>query len=245
MKKFTFLLITLIAFSASILAQTIVSTEPENKNVVLEEFTGIHCGYCPQGHAIAQSIQDAHPEDVVLINIHAGSFAVPSAGEPDFRTPWGAAIDAQADVAGYPAGTVNRHYWPNWAQQGGTAMSRNYWTSASNQILTEASYLNVGLEATIVTSTRQLVVTVEVYYTGDSPESTNKLNVAILQDNIQGPQSGGTYPYNHMHMLRHLLTGQWGLRFQKQVKAHFTQILLLMKYQQITMMFLLCLKILR
>ncbi len=212
MKKFTFLIAGLLIM-ASAMAQNIVGTDPENKNVVLEEFTGIHCGFCPQGHAIAQGIQNNHPDDVVLINIHAGAFAVPSGSEPDFRTPWGAAIDAQADVAGYPAGTVNRHYWPGWSQGGGTAMSRGNWTSASNQILAEPSYLNVGLEATIVTSTRQLVVEVEVYYTGDSPESTNKLNVAILQDNIYGPQTGGGAGnnYKHMHMLRHLLTGQWGV----------------------------------
>ena len=179
MKKFTFLLIGALIMVSGAMAQNIVGTDPENKNVVLEEFTGIYCGFCPQGHAIAQGIQNANPDDVVLINIHAGSFANPSGNDPDYRTPWGAAIDAQADVAGYPAGTVNRHYWPGWSQGGGTAMSRGNWTAASNQILAQPSYLNVGLEATIVTSTRQLVVEVEVYYTDDSPESTNKLNVAI------------------------------------------------------------------
>jgi len=65
---FTFLLA--VTFSASsLVAQTIVGTDPENKNVVLEEFTGIHCSWCPTGHALAQGIQDAHPDDVALINI--------------------------------------------------------------------------------------------------------------------------------------------------------------------------------
>jgi hypothetical protein len=44
--------------------QTIVSTSPENKKVVLEEFTGIKCVFCPQGHAIAQAIQNNNPDDV-------------------------------------------------------------------------------------------------------------------------------------------------------------------------------------
>jgi hypothetical protein len=30
--------------------QTPVSQSPLNKNVVLEELTGINCGYCPDGH---------------------------------------------------------------------------------------------------------------------------------------------------------------------------------------------------
>ncbi len=102
---FAFIGITLVA-------QTIVSTSPENKNVILEEFTGIHCGYCPQGHAIAQSIQDANPNDVFLINIHQGGYATPGTGEPDFRTDFGDAIAGQSGLTGYPAGTVNRHIFP-------------------------------------------------------------------------------------------------------------------------------------
>lgn len=204
---FTLLMVYAIGFS-----QTIVGTDPENKNVVLEEFTGIHCVFCPDGHAIAQSIYDAHPDDVLLVYIHQGSFATPSGSEPDFRTQWGNAIAGQSGLTGYPAGTVNRHLFSGWSQGSGTAMSRNYWTSASNQIMAAPSYLNVGAEATIVTSTRQLVVEVEVYYTDNSPVSSNYLNVAILQNNILGPQTGGNMGSNyvHKHMLRHFLTGQWG-----------------------------------
>ena len=54
-----------------------VSTTPENKNVILEEFTGIYCGYCPDGHRLAQELHDNNPGDVVLINIHTGSYATP------------------------------------------------------------------------------------------------------------------------------------------------------------------------
>jgi hypothetical protein len=209
--KHLFSFILFILFTASLFSQTIVGTDPENKNVVLEEFTGIHCGYCPQGHAIAQSILDNHPDDVVLIAIHTGGYAVPGNGEPDFRTEWGAAIAGQSGLTGYPAATVNRHLFPGWSQGSGTAMSRNYWSAAADQILASPSYLNVGAEATLVTSTRQLVVYVEVYYTGDSPNETNLLNVAVMQNNIYGYQSGGGSNYRHMHMLRHLLTGQWGI----------------------------------
>jgi hypothetical protein len=223
MKKISTLIFLIIATFTFVNAQTFVSTDPENKKVILEEFTGIHCGYCPDGHAIAQGIQNANPGEVFLINVHAGGYAVPSGNEPDYRTPWGAAIDGQAGVAGYPAGTVNRHDFGSWSMGGGTAMSRGRWSSASNVILAESSYLNVALEATIVTSTRQLVVEVEVYYTGDSPESTNKLNLAILQNNVYGPQSGGGAGnnYKHMHMLRHLMTGQWGIELTQTSAGSF------------------------
>ncbi len=217
MKNLFTLLIATVLMVSYASAQVIVGTDPENKNTVLEEFTGIHCVFCPQGHAIAQGIQNANPDDVFLINIHTGSYAVPSGNEPDFRTVWGTQIAGQSGLVGYPAGTVNRHFFQGWSQGSGTAMSRNRWGSASNQIIAEPSYLNVGLNATIVTSTRQLIVEVEVYYTDDSPASTNYLNVAILQDSISGPQTGGNAGnnYNHMHMLRELLTGQWGVEISE------------------------------
>ena len=213
-------LTTAIFCVSFVFAQTFVSTTPENKNIVLEEFTGIHCVYCPDGHLMAQNLYNANPGDVVLINIHAGSYAVPSAGEPDFRTPFGAAIDGQASVSGYPAGTINRHLFAGLGQSGGTAMSRNSWAGAGTQILAQPSCVNVAAEASLNISTRILTVDVEAYYTDNSIASTNKLNVVLLQNNVEGPQTGGaTYNpgqmlpngnYNHQHMLRHMLTGQWG-----------------------------------
>lgn len=72
--------------------------------------------------------------------------------------------------------------------------------------------MNVAVEATIDVQTRVLVVHVEAYYTGNSPQNTNFLNVALLQNNTKGPQTGGGQGnnYNHMHRLVELLTGQWG-----------------------------------
>ena len=194
-------------------SQTIVSTSPEDRKVVLEEFTGIHCVFCPQGHAIAQAIQDNNPGDVFLINIHVGGFATPNAGEPDFRTPWGTAIAAQSNLAGYPAGTVNRQLFPGQGQNpNSTAMSRGQWTGAANTILADGSHVNVGVEAELNVQTREITVHVEAYYTGNSPQATNLLNVALLQNNTLGPQTGGNAGNNyvHQHRLVHLLTGHWG-----------------------------------
>lgn len=211
-KKLTINLVILLS-TFGLFAQTIVNTSVENRKVILEEFTGMHCVFCPQGHAIAQSIQDNNPGDVFLINIHTGSFSVPGNGEPDFRTPWGSAIAGQSGLVGYPAGTVNRQLFPGQEQGSGTAMSRNQWNSASNQVLPEDSYVNVGVEADIDVSTNELVVHVEAYYTGNSPQNTNLLNVALLQNNTLGPQTGGNMgdEYVHMHRLIDMITGQWGI----------------------------------
>jgi hypothetical protein len=194
-------------------AQTFVNTNPENKKVILEEFTGVNCVYCPQGHTIANNIKNANPNNVFLINIHQGSFSTPGAGQPDFRTTFGNGIAGQTGLTGYPAGTVNRSVFAGLGMAtGATAMGRGNWTNASNQTLNQSSYVNVGVQGVIDAQSRQLTVTVEVYYTGNSPVSTNKLNIALLQNNTLGPQTGGNMGnnYNHMHRLVHMITGQWG-----------------------------------
>jgi len=212
MEKKLLLLLFFTAFSTY--AQTIVSTTQQNKKVILEEFTGVNCQYCPSGHAIAYTIKNANPADVFLINIHVGGFSTPTAGQPDFRTPFGTSIANQSGLTGYPAATVNRVAYTGLSQNGatGTAMSRNNWTNASNQTRNQSSYVNVATTASINVNTRLLTVFVEAYYTGNSPVSSNRLNVALLQNNTLGPQTSGGLGdnYPHQHRLVHMLTGQWG-----------------------------------
>jgi Outer membrane protein Omp28/Secretion system C-terminal sorting domain len=199
-----------------------VSTTPENRNAVIEEWTGIHCGYCPTGHAAVQAAYANNPGDVVAINIHSGGYAVPSGGEPDYRTTNGDAHDAAFGPTGYPSSTLNRR------TIGGEQL---YHPAGSNDadkvptVIAEQSEVNVNIVATLDIVTRQLDVAVEYYYTGNAPSGTNELYVAILQNNMHGPQTSydlGNYNpggwignpangvYNHMHMFRGMMSAQWG-----------------------------------
>ncbi len=209
MRNKIFTLLFLLPVFAGLHAQTLVTTDPQNMNVVLEEYTGIHCQYCPDGHKIAQGIQDANPGRVVLINIHQGSYAVPSGSEPDYRTPFGDALAAQTGLTGYPSGTVNRHVFPGNTT---TALGRGSWGGAADQILATASPVNVGIESNFDAATRLLTVNVELYYTATSATTSNFINVILEQDSVLGPQTNGGAGnfYVHMHMLRYMITGQWG-----------------------------------
>ena len=211
MKKLLLCIFTLAFLIGN--AQTFVNTTPENKNVLLEEFTGISCGYCPDGHLIASQIHDANPNDVAIINIHAGGFANPQGPGTDFRTTEGTAIDAYWGVSGYPSGTVNRV---------GGDMGRSQWSGAATTVLGQSSPVNVAAQASVDMATNVLTVDVEVYYpfaTAPQTVSSNQINVAVVQNNIEGPQSGmsgnpsNVLPngnYNHQHMLRYMMTGTWG-----------------------------------
>lgn len=197
------------ALSATAQTPQFVSTEPSNRNVIIEEFTGVNCGFCPDGHRIVREYEEANPGRAFSINIHNGPYAAM------YATQWGNAIATQSRLSGYPAGTVNRHLFSGTA----TALPRNQFVSAANIIKAMPSFVNVAAQASIDLTTRTLTVNVEVYYTGDAETGTNLLNVALLQDSIIGPQSGASSnpaqvtadgKYIHMNMLRHLLTGQWG-----------------------------------
>jgi hypothetical protein len=220
MKK-VLLSIVLGISTIALFAQIPVPTTPQNKKAIIEEYTGIHCGYCPDGHKIAQLILTNNPGNAFMVAIHTGSYATPGAGEPDYRTAYGTALATQTLLTGYPAGTVNRHNFGHGMVSGGqgTGESRSYWTADATTMMGQASYLNVGVSAQVDYATRVLTVHCQVYYTANSTVTSNKLNIVLLQNNVKGPQSGSSAnptmvtpdgQYLHQHMLREMFTGQWG-----------------------------------
>lgn len=195
--------------SFAISAQTFVSTTPGNRNVLIEEYTGVSCQYCPLGHKAIDFTIKSFPGRAFAINIHQGVFA------SQFSTQWGNALANQASVQSYPSSTLNRH-----AFSGGTIQidpGQSY--PCALQMMDKPAPVNVAATVDIDPVTRLMVVKVEVYYPGNGPGDFNMLNVALVQNNVLGNQTGGSqfYPenmvngqYRHMHILRHLLTGQWG-----------------------------------
>ncbi len=209
MKKIFTLFAALFSMGA-VMAQTptIVSTEPQNRNIIIEEFTGINCGYCPDGHATCNTIAATYPNHAWAINIHQGGYAANT-----YTTQWGNALAQQYSISSYPNATVNR---------GTSATStRSVWVEQAAAVQSQVSPVNVAAEGTIDVETRTLTLHIEAYYTSNSASATNLLNVALLQNNVLGSQAGAanfnpTYllpdgRYRHMHMLRDLITGQWGV----------------------------------
>lgn len=218
-KNVLFISILLLFTSYTLIAQDLVSKDPLPRNVVLEEFTGIYCGFCPEGHKIARELKEANPGRVVLINIHEGSFAIPQtgSGHPDFRTPWGAAIETMSNLAGYPAGMINRQnfvgskYNQQNPDKNSLALNRAGWSAAAADVFADAnSPVNIGAKVERIPGNK-LKIYVELYYTS-SPGQGNKLNVALLENGYIGYQAGalGGENYEHNHILRDLVTGQWG-----------------------------------
>ena len=200
----------LLAFGFTLKAQQYVSTEPANRNVILEEFTGRGCGYCTDGHRIANEIMANNPGRVWAINIHAGGYAQTS--YPNMITQDGNTIHGGFSISGYPTGVVNRST--------SNGVDRGQWNSQANNQMNQASECNIAGMAVVNPQTRTATITVEVYYTGNSTVDQNYLTVAMLQDSILGSQADyGNYnpsqwvgnQYSHMHVLRDVIsTSAWG-----------------------------------
>ncbi len=210
MKRITLALMALLALSFSLKAQQYVSTEPANRNVILEEFTGRGCGYCTDGHRIANELMANNPGRLWAINIHAGGYAQTS--YPNMITQDGNTIHGGFQISGYPTGVVNRTT--------AAGQSRSAWAGIASQQLNQVSECNVAGMAIVNPQTRLATITVEVYYTGNSTVDQNFLTVAMLQDSILGSQADyGNYnptqwlngQYVHMHILRDVISeSAWG-----------------------------------
>lgn len=193
----------------------LASKTPSNRVAVLEDFTGVRCGYCPDGHVKAAAAQFELGEDkFIIMAVHGGGYAAPAPGWANFTTPFAASLISQSGVAGYPAGTINRIKAEDLGvapqNPGGIAMSRGSWKTAAEAVLAMPSPVNIGSKAEFNSATRELKVYVDLYYTGEETVDNN-INVAFMQDKLMSKQSGApTNPYEQNHVLRDLITEQWG-----------------------------------
>lgn len=206
--------VLLLVFSGRLFSQTIVSTTPENRRAVIEEFGGMYCVYCPHGHDILAELDQGLDDQLILINYQTGPYATPIGNDPDLGNDYSDALEELSQLSGYPAATANRHVFPGLEQSvpGSTALGRNNWTEAVTEVLQESAPVNIAAEASVNISTRQLELYIEYYYTADAEVESNRLHVAVLQNNVLAPQHGGNAGsyYEHQHLFREFLTGQWG-----------------------------------
>ena len=210
--KNIFILSSLTIWASVVTAQGIpVSQNTSNRNALLEEFTGVNCQFCPDGHRIADELVAANPGRVVAVNIHSGSYA---SDPTDFRIQDGESLDNTFSISGYPTGVVSR-------AQGNATSSRGAWAGQISPILSETSYVNLGMQADWDITTNEATITLQAYFTGNSTASSERLHLYLLQDDIEGKQSAGStyYPemvlpnglYNHKKMLRNMFFGLNGI----------------------------------
>ena len=212
-------------------AQTHVSTEPSPRVALLEEFTGIFCGNCPDGHEMSRLLQLAHPGMIIPVNIHAGHFAEVEPGYPsiyyDFNTPQGTIIHDYFGANSYPCAVMNRTMFNGQAQY---CIGRGSWGNCEKTVNTETAPVNIWMDATYNKDTRTYEIDIEAYFI--SEVLNPKLIVEVLQNDICGYQSGGGVvdSYWHQHVFREIITDTWGdtmadYDLNTPITRHFTYVL--------------------
>ncbi len=220
MKKLLLSLFAVIVSSAA-MAQTdySVSTEVSKRNALLEEFTGMGCYWCRDGHAMAAKMLAKLGDKAYVVAIHTGHLAGKFNGI-DLRTSTGDAIGKHFDSegAGYPSGVINRR---DFKGTGVYTLSRSQWTDYAETENAQNATVNLYQKVVYDGATRELSIRVEGYYTAEPTSEDQRLTVMITQDEIIGYQNGGGNDYEHNHVLRATLTDDFGDAISEAAKGNY------------------------
>jgi hypothetical protein len=191
---------------------------PQQRVVVMEEFTGVTCTNCPAGHNIIKTLETANPDRIAAIGIQIYNF---SQGNPvdepivktqhDNRTQAGTQIsnDVFGTVSAMPTAGIDRT-----VVNGTMLIDTRGWAGTVNTRLAQPTSANVAITSTYNAGSRQALITVHVAYTSAVSKAQN-LTVALVENDITDAQegvgpTGFEQNYVHQHVLRDVLTAPTG-----------------------------------
>jgi thiol-disulfide isomerase/thioredoxin len=186
--------------------------------VLLEDFTGHLCGYCPGAHVVAADLKSRYGDNVVVVAVHASGHAsvLESIGYGyDFRTPMGTDLENHYhgdQLKGYPVGLVQRRDW------GGTPLvDKLNWGANVATILAEEPKMKLDVRTTFDPNDRSLHLETGIEYFTEGT-AAHQIVAIVTEDSIVAKQttynsdSLSQYDYVHNHVLRGSITpGTWGV----------------------------------
>ena len=181
-----------------------------NRVVLLEEFTGVGCTNCPKGSREIENLLTQFPDNLIAVSIHAGFFAdtnIFNFGKYDFRTEEGQFLFGYLGPnLGYPAGVVDRT-----PVNGDMQIGRNQWASAITTQIQDQPAVELGIEKSFNSSTRELVITIN----GIGKENVSgeiRLSALVTESGVVDAQDDQeadpniVLDYIHNHVLRDMFT---------------------------------------
>ena len=192
----------------------------DEKVAYLEEFTGVQCVNCSQGHQVVSDLLTQHGERLAAVGVHAGPFSAPYTGTHtslyDFQTVEGNTINNTfyGGVPGQPMAGIDRRLFRN---QGNRATLRSNWSKFVTYQLKETNPCNLKLTSIFDAVANKLKVKATVTYTADVVGDT-KLTLLLSESGIKDAQllPDGTVDENyiHRHVFRTTLTPPTGALLQ-------------------------------
>jgi hypothetical protein len=182
-----------------------------NRNVLIEDFTGHTCVFCPAAADLAHQLHMQNPQRVFVASIHSspqgkGDFQIvsPPNYPVDFTNPQGLEIGlffGQYDggFQGNPSGTVNR------VKSGDIFLLPGLWTNLLNQIISNNNLkINLQSELNYYPQTKGAFLHVEVEKLDQT--ITNELAVVtyLIEDSLVGDQKMSDNSHNSSYIHRDL-----------------------------------------
>ncbi len=190
------------------------------QKVLVEDYTGHDCVNCPGAAVVAEQMKDLYGERVVVMAVHAGFFARPTADMPqDFRTEAGEAWDAYFGIsaAGNPNGMINRVE----KAPGDHIVNVGEWRTQAGIEMDKDATIKMTVHSDFSQNTLTSQVTVEFLFPMDGKYN---LLFCITQDSLVGPQKNnddnvGDTPLIENYVFNHVLrytNGVWGEQISDQ-----------------------------
>lgn len=191
---------------------TIPELSVGNRNVLVEELTGVRCQNCPDGAALLANLSNQFGNNLIVVSIHAaGFYSVPYPENMyDFRTASGTELaDFIGTAQGFPAAAINRKLVPPETE---LYLPPTYWTGLIAEELKSEPQIGIFIESDFDPASRKLDVDVNLA-AKSVLNGEHRLTVLITQDSIQDLQLVGptkVYDYYHRHVFRTTLTQSTG-----------------------------------
>ena len=184
----------------------------QQRQVLIEEFTGVRCVNCPAGSAFIEDLLALHGNRLVAVSIHAGEFSYPyNDSRYNFQTPAGDQIlNYVGQPFGYPSAVIDRKLFDGEAT---LQVGKGSWAGYIEQEKARPPKVKVGLEAAWQAAGRKLNVDVTVLAAENVSADDIRLTVLITENGIVDVQltpQGKDPDYVHRHVLRATLTPALG-----------------------------------
>jgi len=208
-----------VIFTAPVTGDTIsvpfdATLSSQKRNVILQDYTGVRCVNCPDGHLVAKTIQDSYSEGrLVVVALHSGSiFTGPYPfGTHDFRTTEGDEIEAMiGPISSKPIGDIDRKLFTG---QTSRPVNRTLWSGfVAQEIADSIPKVQIKTEHQYDDVSRILSLDIILQFAETISENLN-MHVMLIESGIEEPQltpTGIDTFYTHNHVLRDMITPSVG-----------------------------------
>jgi hypothetical protein len=178
------------------------------KNVLIEEFTGVKCPNCPDGHNIVATIQNANPSRVIAIGYYpfgqAQTEPLKDLTKADFRIADATELSTLlGGIQFLPIAAVDRKMFG-----GAILTARTLWSSNVQARLAVATPINMQLSVSYDDASREAIIKTTLKYTS-ALSTKHNISLAIYENNLVDAQEYPTYidsSYTFKHVLRDVIT---------------------------------------